>query len=202
MIEKIDTHSIDLSKITPGGWVLDVGCRGFSFARILAEKGLKVVALDPDSTITDPNITNVFFEQVALVSKPTNNATYATWSTGEGNHICIDRPVPSYATPYQVQCKTINELMQKYNISQFDIVKLDCEGMEFEILPIWPGPISKQISVEFHDFTGANTQGSSFYDNFLNHISQWYDIKIHEIQDHPCGIKGYWDSLFTLKDNI
>lgn len=197
MLEKIDTHSLRTDLLT-GGWVLDVGCRGFGFARALVGRGCKVLALDPDKDITDPHIPGVVFDRVALVGHQRPSATYATWSTGEGNCLCIDRPPPSYSKAYVVSCTTMAELMSNHGIVEFDAVKLDCEGVEFEILPLWDGVWSKQISVEFHDFTGANPRGEVFHTEMLHHLGRWYDCK-HERISHPSGIVGYWDSLFVRR---
>lgn len=196
----IDTHTVEESLLSKG-WVLDVGCRGFGFARELSERGCQVLALDPDPSITAPSIPNVIYEKKALVAKPTPSATYASWSTGEGNHLCVGKSVPWYAQAHTVPCVTIAQLMSQYGVKEFDVVKLDCEGSEFEILPAWPGPIAKQISVEFHDFTGANPHNppQRFYDLMLAHIGQWYTVARHEMMDHPCGIRGYWDSLFVRR---
>ncbi len=198
MIEKIDTHSIDIALLSKG-WVLDVGARGFGFARRCAELGCLVLSLDPDKDIVNPFLPNVIYQRKALVGVERDKALYCAWSTGEGNCLSRDGSVPSYATSYDVECGTISQVMKRGEIKHFSAVKLDCEGSEFEILLNWPGPIANQISVEFHDFTGANPRGEAYYTEMLAHLGQWYKIAQHEKIKHECGITGYWDSLFVLK---
>ena len=203
-IEVIDTHSVDTDLLEPEGHVLDVGCRGFQFARNMSERGLYVLALDPDTTIQDPEISRVIFEAQALVHGSITEAVYASWSTGEGNHLCVDRAVPHYAKSSTVSCVNIAELMKNHLVEMFDVVKLDCEGSEYELLMNWPGPIARQISVEFHDFLGFNPslEPAEFYEKLLRHLGQWYEVVQHENFAHPKILNNpvnYWDSLFVLK---
>ena len=53
MIEIIDERSVRTDLLTPGGHVLDVGARGYVFARKMAARGCCVVALDPEPTDED-----------------------------------------------------------------------------------------------------------------------------------------------------
>lgn len=204
-IEQIDTHSVDVDLLKPEGYALDVGCRGFVFARAMAERGLYVLALDPDPDIKDPEESRVIFEAKALVNDAERTeAVYATWSTGEGNHLCIDRPVPSYAEPKTVPCANLARFLEQYEIDFFEIVKLDCEGGEYDILLNWPGPISRQITVEFHDFAGFNPfpDPEEYHQKLLEHLGRWYNVIQHEKFPHPLAPShpiNYWDSLFVLR---
>ncbi len=198
MLEKFDTHTIDTALLSKNGWILDVGARGFDFARCCSELGCLVLALDPDKEISNPFLPNVVYKRLALVGTECDNALYTAWGTGTGNCLSRDGKVPSYATGYDVECSTIGQLMKSSEIKCFEAVKLDCEGSEFDILMRWPGPVAKQISVEFHDFTGANPRGEAYYTEMLAHLGQWYKAVKHEVE-HEYNITGYWDSLFVLK---
>ena len=96
--------------------------------------------------------------------------------------------------------------MKAFDINFWDIVKLDCEGAEYEILLDWPGVISRQITVEFHEHTGANSGGEATYKKIIEHLSQWYDVIQHvkgpmyQNGRLMCKAINYWDSLFVLKN--
>jgi hypothetical protein len=54
----------------------------------------------------------------------------------------------------QVNCVTLADIIETGAISQVDLLKLDCEGCEFEILLDIPARYLKRIraiSLEFHD---------------------------------------------------
>lgn len=202
--EVIDTHSIIPNLLKPEGIVLDVGCRGFVFAREMSRRGLHVIALDPDASIIAPEDSKLIFEAKALIHGSRRRAVYASWSTGEGNHLCVDRAVPHYADSSQVPCVNLQYLMKKYCVQFFEVVKMDCEGSEYDILLNWPGPIARQITVEFHDFAGFNPfpNVEDYYELLVGHLGQWYEVVRHENYPHPLAPAhpvNYWDSLFVLR---
>lgn len=149
-------HTFCPELLEPEGWVLDAGCRGFDFSTAMLAYGCKVVALDPapDVEIAVPaSAQKFFFKRAALSNK---------------DGVCIFIPIKdvmaSYATPFmrlaevkpekvpsnRCQCFMVQTLMREYFIPIWDCVKLDIEGSEYSVLASWPGPIAKQISVEFH----------------------------------------------------
>ena len=65
---------------------------------------------------------------------------------------------------------SILEIGSKFGASHWDVVKLDCEGAEYDVLLDWPGPIAEQITVEFHEHTGANVKGPDVYREILEQV--------------------------------
>lgn len=192
-------HTVDLDRLTPGGWVLDVGCRFFDLTKCFSILGCKVLAIDPSHIVEDPQMEHVIFERCALVGDP--SVTSAVFSDShDAAHLVYGHRSPTPHVPqYTVPCFSIEKLMAKYKIEHFDVVKLDCEGAEFDILKRWPGPIATQISVAFHDFVNP-AWCKAAYPELLAHIGQWYETVQHEPyvrHGHPTPC--YWDSLFTVK---
>ena len=70
---------------------------------------------------------------------------------------------------YSVPVVTISEMMEEFGIEEFEYVKMDIEGAEYEILENLPKGI-KQFSVEFHDFLdlGPDPDNVDGYHNNLN----------------------------------
>jgi hypothetical protein len=93
--------------------------------------------------------------------------------------------------------------MKTHGVDVFEVVKMDCEGAEYDILLNWPGPIARQITVEFHDFLGLRPF-PDYHDALVRHLGQWYKIIKHEEFPHPLAQGhpiNYWDSLFVLRDD-
>lgn len=99
--------------------------------------------MDPAQDVSDPVLSNVHFLNTAL------------WDSCGGKHFLRDadpmacRLTDDQSMP-QVRCADIRSIMLAFGVRIFDAVKLDIEGAEYQVLKAWPGPIAKQISVEFH----------------------------------------------------
>lgn len=200
MIVTCDGHSYDESLLTPGGWALDVGARGFKFAEQMAEHGLRVIAMEPDISATYDGPRDVHLLHAALVGNADVSwAMYAGWSDGTGNQLATERPAHA-ETYYSVTCLSIGPLMAARGIDRFDIVKLDCEGSEYDILWNWPRHAAVQISVEMHDFLGMRPR-ESYYDELFAGPLRDYDVVQHEWTplraENP--VENFWDSLLVLK---
>jgi FkbM family methyltransferase len=203
VIHRIDEHSIDVD-LLKGGAVLDIGCRGFGFARALAELGCRVIAIDPNPSIDDPKIAGVTFINKALVPEShapskvgyemTNDpAANFTWVDGQASiHVLHNN-----AHVLAVECIHISTLMKANNIAMWDVIKMDCEGGEYPLLAEWPGPITRQITVEFHEHVCP--RGMDTINGIVSHLSQWYRPAQHWLgKQHGIAARNYWDSLFCL----
>jgi FkbM family methyltransferase len=155
VMEKLAEHSFEPSILTPEGWVLDGGCRGFKFARGMADRGMRVLAVDPDPAIADPEIHNVTFRRLALAI--TDGEANYVLGNGIGNFVSGEE-TPSYAKVVRVPTITLSRLMSEHKIGHFDLIKLDIEGAEYSVLMELPPGCCRQLSVEFHDFIGRNPE--------------------------------------------
>lgn len=191
-------HTIDLALLTPGGWVLDVGCRNFTFARELAEHGCQVVAIDADPTVEDPKLEHVTFKHLALAPEP-GDYEFLMHDNPEARCLVFKGNANSDRPRVTVQADTIEQLTARAGISQWDVVKLDVEGAEYDILRKWPGPIAKQISVEFHEHCYGR-QPDSTYDGIIGRLASFgYEVVRHERDSRMCAGMNFWDSLFALE---
>jgi hypothetical protein len=98
----------------------------------------------------------------------------------------------------------LHNLMKKYKIQQFDLIKMDIEGSEYDILMEIDRPISKQITIEFHDFRNLNPyypDNEKYYQKLMEKVGG-----IYEFQDDICKKPGWmkkherhWDFLLRIK---
>lgn len=222
----VEGHTFVPGIMKRGGYVLDVGCRGFEFSAHFASRGFKVLALDPDPAISDPGIRGVEFLPFALVHDDKQTTGYVAWEDlhwsppTNGSLACEFDPRRSDPQPgrqtqlHDVRCINLRELMRLREVECFELVKLGCEGSEYSILRQWPGPISKQISAEFHDWAGANPADSrpfapsdspslqSFYQDLFAYLEPWYEVVLHDTDalfDPEDDWRGYMDSVLVLK---
>ena len=195
----ISGHTI-LALPQPGDNVLDVGSHNYGFANPCAKAGANVYCVEPDTDAPpSPHPYITLIRKAVYPVERTRNARLVKWSNGEGNHLDIvpgDRP--KGATFQETPLISLQQLSVQWDVPLWDIIKLDCEGAEYPILLDLPGPIAKQITVEFHDFCSANPGGEKTHAAILAHIGQWYDIVQHE-KTVVNTWSNYWDSLFVLK---
>jgi len=187
----LDHKTVDLSRLT-GGWVLDGGCRGFGFTEALLLRGCRVVAVDPGENIHNPRMHGeLHVLRKALVASPT--AHVGLIGTGDP-----ETAFTQESGGVRVLAVTIGQVMARFAITRFDVVKLNIEGGEYAILEHWPGPVADQITVSFHDFRGMTPEG--FYPRMLKHLGRWYDVLQHEATER-FGEVNHWDSLFVLRSS-
>lgn len=205
MVEPIVDHSIRADMMQDGSYVLDVGCRNFAFSKECIRRNWRTFSVDPDPAVDPTHVSCLTHKRVALVAKSHagQNMEFMAFGNGTGNHLTkYSTQNPPDARRMSVQAVDIKWLMQDFGVDKWALVKLDCEGAEYDILRQWPGPISNQISVEFHEHIGANPDPADpekVYTEIKNHLGQWYKIVQHEKSVRHClSEANYWDSLWVL----
>lgn len=207
-VSQIAEHSYIPDLLPEHPVVLDVGCRDFMFCReiLKVRPKAKIIALDPDPDIQDPKIPGVLFLHTALVHDGRAVSGYVQYgsngtSKGYGNHLTDQTEINHQeAKVISVPCVHLLELVRYYRVFHFDLVKLDCEGAEFDILENWPGRLATQISVEFHDYTFPQKRNKEYYANLMSKLSDYRFVQ-HEAFHNEVGY-GHWDSVLVLKDNL
>jgi FkbM family methyltransferase len=179
MMTTIDFHSLDLEKLTRGGWIIDAGCRGFEFTRGWLDLGFKVFALDADPTMTVPDDLlarpDFRFCCAAVVGNQTNEVRFAMDDGTVARHV-VTPEMSAYRWPViTVKAMTISQVLEQLGVESVEAVKLDVEGSEYEILKKWPGPVAKQINVSYHEHTCSNPRGWVTYEEIQANLAKWYD---------------------------
>ena len=206
---QLASHTVDLDLLPEAPRVLDAGCRDFDFTAAVLEHRPRsyVYALDPGPDLCPPPPLMqrypdalIHFSNRALVGSPRFKARLFTGSTGHGDFLS---ELQSYydMIPIEVHCVTLSELGGPNPFDFWDLVKLDIEGSEFEVLERWPGPIARQISVEFHDWNQPHTcYSETYWRELFTHLGKFgYRVVQHELSRQGNGV-GHWDSLIVLDD--
>jgi len=195
-------HTIEESIIDKNGWILDLGCVNFQFSLELKKYCNNVICVDPNPTII--NIpSEVIFERAALVYDDRSEVDYFIYNDIQGYSLLNpDKDYCSLKEIHKIKSINIDYIMKKYNIRKFELIKFDIEGSEYDILNNINWNISKQFSVEFHDFRNMNPyypDNEQYYSNLFKKIKDRFNIVKHnKTDDHGMGL-NYWDSLFVEK---
>lgn len=181
-------HTIDVSLLGHAPTVLDVGCRGFVF-------GDSVRRLRPFA-----NIIEVDIDDLSYSGRPYIRAAihHSTGTVGVSNHEDLQsrHVIPGTS----VQAYTLAEFTHSSGVNCWDIIKLDCEGSEYDILSSITYPIANQITVEFHQHTPQGRRDYDQISNLISRLSKWYIVAQHELTEcYSLGL-NYWDTLLISKD--
>lgn len=198
----IDGHTFD-ETLLKGGWVIDAGCRGWSFsAHCWAEYASSIYAIDLEGDdINNKKVSespDVVFKQAALTNYTGQTECYL-FGNGTGNFIkgingvpgnTEDRPVQTITVPTMTLQDIYNEIG-----TDIDLLKLDIEGAEYMVLENID-PIPRQITVEFHEHCHSDLH-KTYFDKVFERLCKYYHCNLH-IREWPQY--KFMDCLFIRKD--
>lgn len=202
----ISEHTFLPELIKKEGYVLDLGCVNFNFSLGLKEYCNNIISVDPNLTIKDvPE--GISFEPKAIVSNDDKEVNFFIYNDVSGYSLlnpsrdwCILQNI------VKVEACNLQDIMTKYNVQQFELIKIDIEGGEYALLENIDWTISKQYTIEFHDFRFMNPYNPNneiYYGKIMEKMLNYCEIIQHENTDHPGFPPGmgrnYWDSVFVLK---
>lgn len=199
-IEIIDNHSVRTDLLTKGT-VVDAGARGFRFAKDLAWRGCRVIAMDPDPEVTDPKYLNIDFVNAGLFWPPMDafaERWLALTPDPEARFTSVKIPDGRAIRVGMVSLQHVRKAMQ-IKTWPLDVLKLNVEGDEYEILESMTEPVARQIVVSFHEHT-ARARGDADIERIVERLARWYTPVQHIKDSRYCAGENFWDSLFVLKE--
>lgn len=204
-MKTIDGHTFDENYLTDGGWIIDVGARGFKFSeyfyRLRGWNNEKhnVYAIDiEDFTKESFGKCDVFKHAALSDKKGTTEAFY--FGDGSGNFIKGINETPYNGPDRPCETRIVNSitLQDIYNEIGIDIdlLKLDAEGIEYFVLQNFK-PIPRMITVETHQHCHEHLH-NRYWDDIVNDLCKNYRLSLHSVTPrYP-----YMDCLFIRKDLI
>lgn len=189
MIEVISEHSVDMAILPSKAKILDLGCRGFLFAKILQDLGHTLVTVDiqdfPEEMSSGIAVGN--FYPVAITNY---NGKCGVAKSNDPQAMKIKEGD-------EIHCYTLEEFSRLMDIPFWDLIKIDIEGSEYEVIMSLTKAPAKQLSIEFHLHTGIYDM-AKMKDMEEKLLLLGYEIAKHELTEaHGAGF-NYWDSLFIL----
>lgn len=154
--------------------VIDIGAHVGYFTIYAAKKAKngKILSFEPSkesfnvlkNNLKINNIENVNVENIGVRSKSGASVLYVDKNNEIGNSMFSN---DENLIKENVQVTSVPEIIKKYKIESIDLLKLDCEGAEYEIILELPPSILntiKKIAMEVHDIENYSI---SDIENFL-----------------------------------
>lgn len=170
-----------------GGTVVDVGANIGCFAIVAASRtgpDGRVIAIEPDPDIFAQLEYNVQLNGLANVTALCcavggSNQEVTLVSSENSLHSSTFRIVDSHAVngrEISVQSRRLVDILDEMDIAEVDLLKLDCEGAEYEILDSLSVECAeriKQIVMEVHQITGRLPREVQQRLNHLGYTVRW-----------------------------
>lgn len=158
-------------------FVIDVGSHIGVTALLCAKKGADVLAFEPEKNNYETLLYNVKVNGLENkimcvnegVGKSGNSKLYLHRNMSGTNSTYLKQKGLNEDVYQDINILSIYEVFNKYKIKRCDLLKLDCEGSEYDIIKSLDDNIVNvidQISVEFHD--NKTTQ------ELIDILSRWY----------------------------
>ena len=181
----------DYGPVKAGTTVVDVGASLGSFSLYAAKAGAKVLSYEPA-----PSSFELLKANIKLNSLQKSISAYKQGVAGKSGKrefvISKFSPLSSFyveqGDKVSVDCVSLKDIFKKHNLKTIDILKLDCEGAEYEILYQTPKSILDKISeirLEYHvlpqKLANAKSLGAYLKRNGFKLIRERRDAKISGI---------------------
>lgn len=174
-----DIYLLNIKGYTPksGDIIIDIGAHIGTFAIYLASisAGINVYAIEASKdtysylqkNINENNISNVHSFHIALSGQIGKIKLFHDLKSGNWGHSISKNISDSFE---EVEATTLNEFIKNNNIGVCDLVKLNCEGAEFDILLNTDNNILsksiKRLIILYHE----DLSESSSYKSLLRHL--------------------------------
>lgn len=160
--------------------VIDIGGNVADTALDFAKNGAEVIAFEPVKHLYEVGVENISLnpnleDKITFVNKAVGGKQGTLDITADSLQSYVD-----LNDNYQIEVITIPDILNDYSI-QPDILKMDCEGCEFEIIPKEDLSVFKDVILEHH----AQIAGKSY-----ELITEELKNQGFEINTYPCNASG------------
>ena len=144
------------------GCVVDLGCSTWDWSRCFLGKK-KVLGCDP-SEKEIPDGADLFHGFVGSFCGRVN------YRNGNQNRISGLKN-----GNLEAEIITLEELIRRFDLPPISLLKMNIEGMEYDVLIHLQEPIADQIIVSFHDYPISGISNRKATKAVLDYLSEWYD---------------------------
>lgn len=187
-------HSFLVSLITPGGLVIDAGAHRCEFSNAMAEKyETAVVSLEPNSALSPDKVHPRVTLLRAALSVQDGEAVFAIDDNPEASRL-VDCEASGASTGPIVQTRSLRSLMDQFDASEVELLKLDVEGAEYDALLEAPVEVLarvKQVSVEFHPYDASQPADLARIKAVIGRMQELGFVGVR------CSFRGFGDFLFV-----
>jgi FkbM family methyltransferase len=191
IVEIVERNEYRLEQFTnrENGSFIDIGANCGIATIILAKQNPNsiVYSFEPDPSvykvleknITINNLSNVILFNKAMCRKETKTIELCLHPNSRGgNTTCAEKTV--FGKNTIVECVSFDEIIDKYKISSIELLKIDCEGAEYEIVyesERFKERIVKAIVGEFHNLSYNKKITNTNYNanNLIEYCKQYVD---------------------------
>lgn len=180
----IAEHSVAMGLLRKPANIMDIGCLGFAFTEYFDKRGDFVVPIDIENFDSVRPYVRVavagYDGQCGIVRTSDKQAT-------RKSNLVLNNE--------SVSCYKLETLMKWSCVDYFDLIKMDCEGAEYEIIMSLTKAPAKQLSIEFHLHTGiyGMPEVKEMEDKLK---SLGYRPLVHELTRQHGLPPNYWSSLW------
>lgn len=171
--------------------VIDVGANLGDSSLFFAKKGFKVIGFEPLNEVYEIALENIKLNnlegKITLVNKGVGakkgfiqlyyNDINSSLSATTTKPIKIN-------TKKRVEVTTIDEIIKEYALENLFLLKMDCEGCEFEIISNSNLSMFKEIVFEYHTFLSGIK-----YNQLTDKLEkEGFNIFYHKIHNNELGV--------------
>lgn len=144
-----------------GKKVLDIGAHAGFFALCCARLGASVVCAEPapdNLVLLSHNVRrNEFQEKIAIQETAISSSADPKTLCRKGDPYGYYLGKPESPLDVSVPTMTLQTLLERHNVEEAALLKLDCEGSEYEIISSTPAELLRRcerIRMEYHALAG------------------------------------------------
>jgi hypothetical protein len=144
------------------GCIIDLGCSGWDWSGCFLGKK-RVIGCDPSESQI-PEGAELF---KGFVGNFSGRIRY-----DDGNQNRISGLIKGNT---EAEMIPLEELLRRFKIESVSLLKMNIEGMEYDLLIHLKKPVADQMVISFHDYLSSGFNHSRATALILEYLSEWYD---------------------------